>query len=71
MLLRSCGKEVAFDVVLVFSCGIHQASRSTGVFLDRLSWPKTIKKSGAWILTILCLNRWDYKEIGVRFLCSV
>ena len=37
MLLRSCGKEVAFDVVLVFSCGIHQASRSTGVFLDRLS----------------------------------
>ena len=37
MLLRSCGKEVAFDVVLVFSCGIHQASKSTGVFLDLLS----------------------------------
>ena len=41
--------------------------------------PKTIKKSGAWIgaqLTILCsINRklisGDYKEIGVRFLCSV
>ena len=42
-------------------------------------WVKTIKKSGAWIgaqLTILCsINRklisGDYKEIGVRFLCSV
>ena len=41
--------------------------------------PKTIKKSGAWIgaqLTILCsinrkLRSGDYKEIGVRFLCSV
>ena len=41
--------------------------------------PNTIKKSGAWIgaqLTILCsINRklisGDYKEIGVRFLCSV
>ena len=37
MLLRACGKEVAFDVVLVFSCGIHQASWSAGLFLDRLS----------------------------------
>ena len=43
------------------------------------SGPKTVKKSGAWIgaqLTILCsINRklisGDYKEIGVRFLCSV
>ena len=43
------------------------------------SGPKTIKKSGAWIgaqLTILCsinrkLRSGDYKEIGVRFLCSV
>ena len=43
------------------------------------SGPKTIKKSGAWIgaqLTILCsINRklisGDYKEIGVRFVCSV
>ena len=43
------------------------------------SGAKTIKKSGAWIgaqLTILCsinrkLRSGDYKEIGVRFLCSV
>ena len=41
--------------------------------------PETIKKSGAWIgaqLRILCsinrnLRSGDYKEIGVRFLCSV
>ena len=41
--------------------------------------PETIKKFGAWIgaqLTMLCsinrnLRSGDYKEIGVRFLCSV
>ena len=46
---------------------------------DKHPGPKTIKKSGAWIgaqLTILCsinrkLRSGDYKEIGVRFLCSV
>ena len=43
------------------------------------SGPETIKNSRAWIgaqLTILCsinrkLRNGDYKEIGVRFLCSV
>ena len=41
--------------------------------------PETIMKFGAWIgaqLTMLCsinrkLRSGDYKEIGVRFLCSV
>ena len=44
-----------------------------------LSGPMTIKKSRAWIgaqLMILCsinrkLKSADYKQIGVRFLCSV
>ena len=63
-------------------CSLHPDSGSKVYYRLRVlirQWAKTIKKSGAWIgaqLTILCsinrkLRSGDYKEIGVRFLCSV
>ena len=58
-----------------YTVNVHEMSKEN----CRLPGPETIKKSGAWIgaqLTILCsinrkLRSGYYKEIGVRFLCSV
>ena len=65
-------KHDVFIGVLCFQlCTVLKVGKRLGA--------KTTKKSGAWIgaqLTILCsinrkLRSGDYKEIGVRFLCSV